>query len=432
MPLVPEGDHHDARVRPDRRDPLGRLRRDGDPGAARRRIVDCQAQGDRLLGLHLPPRQEDPAQADDRRGGPRPRLRRARRRPPARLAARRRARTTFESEREHDFYDIQERARDPLPAGADGRGGPALHPLHVRARRGRRRASSTRRAATWSASPTLARPSTRSASATSTGPPPTSAGSSATRSSSTGRSPIGATVFCREGVPDYPTPEVTWELCERFGVNVMFTAPTAVRMWMSHGPEAPAQVRPVAAAAHRLRRRAAQPGGAPLGPEAPRGPVGRDGGGQLVADRDRRARSSARCRRSRPGRARSASRCPGVDAEVVDAQGNPLPDGHGGLLVLRKPLPYMLRTVWGDHARYEKYWQQIPGCYTAGDIAVRDARRLLRRARPRRRRAERGRPPDRHGRRGGLAAPPPGRGRERRRGPARTRSRASGSRRSWC
>ena len=50
-----------------------------------------------------------------------------------------------------------------------------------------------------------------------------------------------------------------------------------------------------------------------------------------------------------------------------------MPDGHGGLLVLRKPLPYMLRTVWGDHARYEKYWQQIPGCYAAGDIAVRDA-----------------------------------------------------------
>ena len=50
---------------------------------------------------------------------------------------------------------------------------------------------------------------------------------------------IGATVLCREGAPDYPSPEVTWELCERFGVNVMFTAPTAVRMWMSHGAEAP-------------------------------------------------------------------------------------------------------------------------------------------------------------------------------------------------
>ncbi len=74
---------------------------------------------------------------------------------------------------------------------------------------------------------------------------------------------------------------------------------------------------------------------------------------------------------ARPGKV--GKPIPGVDAEVVDAQGNPLPDGHGGLLVLRKPVPYMLRTVWGDHARYEKYWQQIPGCYAAGDIAVRDA-----------------------------------------------------------
>ena len=58
---------------------------------------------------------------------------------------------------------------------------------------------------------------------------------------------------------------------------------------------------------------------------------------------------------------------------MVDAQGNSLPAGQGGLLVLRQPLPYMLRTVWGDHARYENYWKQIPGCYAAGDIAVRDA-----------------------------------------------------------
>ena len=50
---------------------------------------------------------------------------------------------------------------------------------------------------------------------------------------------IGATVLVREGVPDYPSADVTWEICERFGVNVMFTAPTAVRMWMSHGPDAP-------------------------------------------------------------------------------------------------------------------------------------------------------------------------------------------------
>jgi acetyl-CoA synthetase len=72
---------------------------------------------------------------------------------------------------------------------------------------------------------------------------------------------VGATVFTREGVPDHPSPDVTWELCERYGVNVMFTAPTAVRMWMSHGPEAPAR--------YDLKRlRLIACAGEPLNPEA--------------------------------------------------------------------------------------------------------------------------------------------------------------------
>src|SRR6185436_20071670 len=74
---------------------------------------------------------------------------------------------------------------------------------------------------------------------------------------------VGATVFCREGAPDWPTPEVTWELCERFGVNLMFTAPTALRMWMSHGAEAPAKYD-----LSRLRLLACA--GEPLNPEAHR------------------------------------------------------------------------------------------------------------------------------------------------------------------
>ncbi|HQR68880.1 MAG TPA: AMP-binding protein, partial [Thermoanaerobaculia bacterium] len=71
----------------------------------------------------------------------------------------------------------------------------------------------------------------------------------------------GATVFTREGVPDYPSADVTWELCERFGVNLMFTAPTAMRMWMSHGAAAPAKYD-----LSRLRLIACA--GEPLNPEA--------------------------------------------------------------------------------------------------------------------------------------------------------------------
>ena len=74
---------------------------------------------------------------------------------------------------------------------------------------------------------------------------------------------------------------------------------------------------------------------------------------------------------ARPGKV--GKPMPGVVADIVDPDGKPLPNGHGGLLVLRQPLPYMLRTVWNDDARYQHYWNQVPNCYTAGDIAVRDA-----------------------------------------------------------
>jgi len=182
----------------------------------------------------------------------------------------------------------------------------------------------------------------------------------------------GATIFCREGVPDYPSPDVTWELCERFGVNLMFTAPTAVRMWMSHGAEAPSKFD-----LSRLRLIACA--GEPLNPEAhlwaQKHLVGQSHG--MVVDNWWQTEIAAPVLGTlptfdaRPGKV--GKPLPGVMAEVVDAQGHPVADGHGGLLILRKPLPYMMRTVWNDHPRYEKYWSQIPGgVYTAGDIAVRD------------------------------------------------------------
>jgi len=182
---------------------------------------------------------------------------------------------------------------------------------------------------------------------------------------------IGATVFCREGVPDYPSPDVTWELCERYGVNVMFTAPTAVRMWMSHGGDAPARYD-----LQKLRLVACA--GEPLNPEAhhwaQKHLVGQSGG--MVVDNFWQTEIAAPVLGTmptfdaRPGKVGKA--IPGVDAAVVDPEGRPVPEGQGGLLVIRKPVPYMLRTVWNDHARYEKYWTQVPGVYTAGDIAFRD------------------------------------------------------------
>jgi acetyl-CoA synthetase len=183
---------------------------------------------------------------------------------------------------------------------------------------------------------------------------------------------IGATVFCREGVPDWPSPDVTWELVERYGINIMFTAPTALRMWMAHGPDAPARydlspLRLIACA------------GEPLNPEAhhwaQKHLVHTSNG--MVVDNWWQTEIAAPVLGTmptfdaRPGKV--GKPMPGAELDVVDADGHPVPDGTGGLLVLRKPLPYMLRTVWGDPARYARYWTQIPGCYAAGDIAVRDA-----------------------------------------------------------
>jgi len=183
---------------------------------------------------------------------------------------------------------------------------------------------------------------------------------------------IGATVFCREGVPDYPTADVTWELVERFGINVMFTSPTAMRMWMSHGDEVPKRYD-----LSRLRLIACA--GEPLNPEAhlwaQRNLVGQSDG--LVVDNFWQTEIAGPVLGTlptfevRPGKV--GKPLPGVVADVVDRAGHSLPPGQGGLLVLRRPLPYMLRTIWNDPDRYEAYWRQIPGCYAAGDIAVRDA-----------------------------------------------------------
>jgi acetyl-CoA synthetase len=63
----------------------------------------------------------------------------------------------------------------------------------------------------------------------------------------------------------------------------------------------------------------------------------------------------------------------GVEADVVDANGNSVAANVGGRLVLRRPFPSMMRTVWNDATRYERMWKQVEGCYVSGDVAVKDA-----------------------------------------------------------
>jgi acetyl-CoA synthetase len=182
----------------------------------------------------------------------------------------------------------------------------------------------------------------------------------------------GATTLFREGAIDYPDPGVAWAIVERYGVTKLFTAPTALRMFMRHGEQYPAghdltSLRLIACA------------GEPLNPEAWRWAqthlVG-DGQWGYVTDNwwqtelGGPALGTPASMAMRPGKVGVS--LPGSEADVVDEDGKPTPPGVGGRLVLRRPYPCMLRTVWGDPARYEHDWQQVPGCYVTGDVALKD------------------------------------------------------------
>ncbi len=183
----------------------------------------------------------------------------------------------------------------------------------------------------------------------------------------------GATTVFREGAPDYPDPGVIWSLVERHGVSVMFTAPTAIRMFMRFGPEYPQK--------YNLKSlRFLTCAGEPLNPEAWRWAhehlVG-NGAWGYVADNWWQTETGGPCLGtpicldSRPGKV--GKPLPGVEADVVDMQGQPVEAGKGGFLVLQRPFPHMFRTVYGDPPRYERDWSRIAGCYFTGDVAIKDA-----------------------------------------------------------
>jgi acetyl-CoA synthetase len=182
----------------------------------------------------------------------------------------------------------------------------------------------------------------------------------------------GATTLFREGAIDFPNPGTAWEIVERYGVTKMFTAPTALRMFMRYGESYPAKydlttLRVIACA------------GEPLNPEAWRWAqthLAGDGKWGYVIDNWWQTELGGPALGTSPGMAMRPGKVgvavPGVEADVVDEDGKSAAPGVGGRLVLKRPFPYMLRTVWGDDARYQRDWKQIPGCYVTGDVAVKD------------------------------------------------------------
>jgi acetyl-CoA synthetase len=183
----------------------------------------------------------------------------------------------------------------------------------------------------------------------------------------------GATTVCREGAPDYPDPGAIWRIVERHGVSVIFTAPTAVRMFMRFGPQYPQKYN-----LHSLRYVTCA--GEPLNPEAWRWAhqhlVGNGAWGYVTdnwwqTETGGPCLGSPLCIDARPGKV--GKPLPGVVADVVDLQGQPVEPGKGGLLVLKQPFPHLFRTVYGDPERYGHDWGRIAGCYFTGDVAIKDA-----------------------------------------------------------
>ena len=182
---------------------------------------------------------------------------------------------------------------------------------------------------------------------------------------------LGATTVMYEGAPDWPARDRFWDICERLGVSVFYTAPTAIRAFMKWGAEHVKK--------HDLSRlRLIGTVGEPINPEVwvwYRRTVG--GGRCPVVDTWWQTETGHILITPLPGltplKPGSATfPFPGISADVVDAHGRSVKEG-GGYLVLTKPWPGMLRGIWGNPERYHAaYWARFPGIYLTGDGAKRD------------------------------------------------------------
>jgi acetyl-CoA synthetase len=178
----------------------------------------------------------------------------------------------------------------------------------------------------------------------------------------------GATSVMYEGSPDFPQKDRWWSIIERYKVSILYTAPTAIRTFMKWGTEHPA--------AHDMSSlRVLGSVGEPINPEAWIWYFENIGGGRCpLVDTWWQTETGAIMISPLPGattlRPGSATfPLPGIGAEVVDDQGNPLPTG-GGYLTLTRPWPSMLRGIYGDPERYRQtYWSRFEGRYFAGDGA---------------------------------------------------------------
>ena len=182
----------------------------------------------------------------------------------------------------------------------------------------------------------------------------------------------GTTGVMYEGTPDHPDKDRWWSIVEEYGVTILYTAPTAIRAFMKWGEEF--------ANRHDLSSlRLLGTVGEPINPEAWMWYYEHIGGKRCpVVDTWWQTETGSILITPLPGattlKPGSATfPFPGVAADIVDDGGNPVPLGGGGYLVLTRPWPAMLRTIYKDPARYvDTYWSRFDGKYFAGDGAKRD------------------------------------------------------------
>ncbi len=179
----------------------------------------------------------------------------------------------------------------------------------------------------------------------------------------------GATQVMYEGAPTHPAPDRFWEMIERYRVSIFYTAPTAIRAFIKLGSEHPEK--------HDLSSlRLIGTVGEPINPEVWMWYRRVIGGDRCpVVDTWWQTETGAIMISTLPGvhaTKPGSAGVPlfGVDADVVDADGNPTPSGQGGYLIVKRPWPAMLRTVYGDDDRYRnQYWGEVPHVYFSGDGA---------------------------------------------------------------
>ncbi len=190
---------------------------------------------------------------------------------------------------------------------------------------------------------------------------------------------LGGTEIVFEGIPTYPDAGRFWKMIEKHKVTIFYTAPTAIRSLIK-AAEGNAAVHPRNCDLSSLRLLGSV--GEPINPAAWEWYHQHIGGGRCpIVDTFWQTETGGHMITPLPGATPLVpGSCtlpfPGIQAAIVDEMGNDVPNGHGGILVVKKPWPSMIRTIWGDPERFKKsyYPPELKGYYLAGDGAIRDAK----------------------------------------------------------